>query len=153
MAVLLSTRFCDVVLLAVRCKEVRTSFHLWFNYPLNVLRPFVRLLILESIFLVTFKSKKASYKEMLCGNMCVHGNSSCSSGVVRRYECWPIFALKRFVARRGKHIQIVSDNAPQFRLSKGIVEYTWPKYSEDPEVSTYLCIEGIESKFIGPKAP
>ena len=64
-----------------------------------------------------------------------------------------LLALRRFVERRGKPLQIISDNAPQFRMSKSILQYAWPKYPEDPDVRTYLCCEGIEWKFIVPYAP
>ena len=64
-----------------------------------------------------------------------------------------LLALRRFVPRRGKPLQIVSDNALQFGMSKRILEAMWPKFAEDPDVRSYLCGEGIEWKFLIPQAP
>ena len=55
-----------------------------------------------------------------------------------------LLALRRFVARRGKPLRIVSDNAPQFRMLNRILKAMWPKFAEEPDVRTYLCGEGIE---------
>ena len=64
-----------------------------------------------------------------------------------------LLGLRRFVARRGKPLQIVSDNAPQFRMSKRILQAMWPRFAEEPDVRSYLSGEGIEWKFIVPQAP
>lgn len=64
-----------------------------------------------------------------------------------------LLELRRFGARRGKPLQIVIDNAPQFCMSKSILEYVWPKFTADPDVRSYLCNEGVEWKFIVQQAP
>lgn len=64
-----------------------------------------------------------------------------------------LFGMRRFVARRGKQLQIVSDNAPQIRMSKSILENIWPKFEDDPEVRSYLCNYGIQWKVIAPRSP
>ena len=45
-----------------------------------------------------------------------------------------LLALRRFVARRGKPNLLLSDNAPQFNLSKLVVQTLWRKFPYDAAV-------------------
>ena len=55
----------------------------------------------------------------------------------------PLFldCLKRFVARRGKPKLIVSDNAPQFRLVKSVLDMQWNTIFQSNEVLDYFSYE------------
>ena len=59
-----------------------------------------------------------------------------------------IMALRRFIARRGKPNQIISDNASQFKLSKSTIDITWNNVITDPTVTSYIANEGINWTFI-----
>ena len=62
-------------------------------------------------------------------------------------------SLRRFIARRGKPIQIISDNAAQFKLAKTVIERLWLKVMTDPDVQNYISTQGIQWKFIVELAP
>jgi len=46
--------------------------------------------------------------------------------------------LKRFVARRGRPLLIISDNAPQFRLVKTVLDQQWNKVFNDNNVLSFF---------------
>ena len=64
-----------------------------------------------------------------------------------------IMALHRFIARRGKPNHIISDNAPQFKLSKSTIDVTWNDVITDAEVTSYVANEGIKWTFIVELSP
>ena len=45
-----------------------------------------------------------------------------------------LLALRRFIARRGKPIQIILDNAPQFKNTKTAIDKTWKETISNHEV-------------------
>ena len=61
--------------------------------------------------------------------------------------------LRRFIARRGKPSLIISDNAPQFRLVKSVLDQQWVNVCRDKEVLSYLSYEGIQWQFTIALAP
>ena len=61
--------------------------------------------------------------------------------------------LRRFIARRGKPTQIISDNAPQFRLVKSALDQQWLKVYRDETVVSFFSYEGIQWKFTTALAP
>ena len=64
-----------------------------------------------------------------------------------------IMALRRFIARRGKPSNIISDNAPQFKLANSTVELAWNKVITDEAVTSYIANEGIKWSFIVELSP
>ena len=57
-------------------------------------------------------------------------------------------ALRRFVARRGKPDEIISDNATQFKAAKNTIDLAWENIVDDPQVQSYLSQKRIKWKFI-----
>ena len=53
-------------------------------------------------------------------------------------------ALRRFVARRGKPDEIISDNATQFKAAKNTVDIAWADIVNDPTVQSYLSEKRIK---------
>ena len=62
-------------------------------------------------------------------------------------------ALRRFVARRGKPAQIISDNAKQFKQASSTLDITWHEMLHNPEVQTYSSNQRIKWKFIVELSP
>ena len=62
-------------------------------------------------------------------------------------------ALRRFVARRGKPAQIISDNAKQFKLASSTLDIAWHEMLHNPEVQTYSSNQRIKWKFIVELSP
>ena len=56
--------------------------------------------------------------------------------------------LRRFVARRGKSDKIISDNAPQFKVTKNAIDFAWENVVGDPDVISYINERGINWSFI-----
>ena len=61
--------------------------------------------------------------------------------------------LRRFIARRGKPVEIISDNAPQFKVAKTLLDRLWFQALSDVSVQSYISKEGINWKFIVQLAP
>ena len=59
-----------------------------------------------------------------------------------------LMALTRFIVRRGKTNEIISDNAAQFKLSKSTINIVWEKIVKDRTVQSYISERGIKWKFI-----
>ena len=59
-----------------------------------------------------------------------------------------LFALRRFIARRGKPNQIILDNAIQFKAAKDAVDLAWEATVKDPTVHSYLADQRIVWSFI-----
>jgi hypothetical protein len=64
-----------------------------------------------------------------------------------------INCLSRFISRRGAPEQIISDNAPQFKLASNLFQRTWLKTIRDETVQSYISDKGIRWKFITELAP
>ncbi|XP_068692597.1 uncharacterized protein [Montipora foliosa] len=64
-----------------------------------------------------------------------------------------VLCLRRFIARRGKPKEIISDNALQFKLAKSTVEEAWQFATTSPDTQSYLANEGITWSFIIELAP
>ena len=64
-----------------------------------------------------------------------------------------LLCLRRFIARRGKPNLIISDNAPQFKLTKSTLDEAWQFVTTHPDTQSYLANEGIKWKFIVELAP
>ena len=52
--------------------------------------------------------------------------------------------LRRFISRRGKPDSIISDNAPQFKLTSTALSKQWRNVFVDKEVLSYVAVEGIK---------
>ena len=52
--------------------------------------------------------------------------------------------LRRFISRRGKPDSIISDNAPQFKLTSTALSNQWRNVFVDEEVLSYVAVEGIK---------
>lgn len=61
--------------------------------------------------------------------------------------------LRRFVARRGSPRQMISDNAPQFKMVKTVLDKLLHKAITDNDVHTYLASHGIQWRFTTELAP
>ena len=61
--------------------------------------------------------------------------------------------LRRFIARRGKPSLIISDNAPQFRLVKSVLDHQWMNVYRDETVLNFFSYEGIQWQFTIALAP
>ena len=64
-----------------------------------------------------------------------------------------LLAIRRFIARRGRPLQIISDNAPTFVVSKTVLKTVYADLKNRKDLISYLGNEGIEWKFIVPLAP
>ena len=53
-------------------------------------------------------------------------------------------ALRRFIAKRGKPQQIISDNAPQFKLWRSSVDVAWENAIRDPDVQSHIAEQRIK---------
>ena len=62
-------------------------------------------------------------------------------------------ALRRFIARRGKPDEIISDNAKQFKTAKNTIELAWENIVNDPHVHSYLSEKRIKWNFIVELSP
>ena len=62
-------------------------------------------------------------------------------------------AFRRFISRRGKPIEIISDNASQFKMAKTIIERAWVNITIDDTVQSYIADRGIKWNFILQFAP
>ena len=61
--------------------------------------------------------------------------------------------IRRFVSRRGKPDSIISDNAPQFKLTNTVLSKQWRDVFVDKEVLSYVEAEGIKWNFTTALAP
>ena len=61
--------------------------------------------------------------------------------------------LRRFVAGRGKPQLIISNNAPQFKVVKTVVDRQWKQLMLDEEVRHYITEGGIKWQFTTALAP
>ena len=61
--------------------------------------------------------------------------------------------LRRFIARRGKPSLIISDNAPQFRLVKSVLDHQWMNVYRDETVLNFFSYERIQWQFTIALAP
>ena len=59
-----------------------------------------------------------------------------------------LLALRRFVARRGKPNEIISDNVPHLKVTKNTRDILWENVISDPSIHTYLNNERIKWFFI-----
>ncbi|XP_070549463.1 uncharacterized protein [Ptychodera flava] len=64
-----------------------------------------------------------------------------------------LLCLRRFIARRGTPEQIISDNAPQFKLAKSVLDKVWMNVIMDCGVRKYMTDQGIKWQFIIELAP
>ncbi|MCP3668262.1 MAG: transposase family protein, partial [Gammaproteobacteria bacterium] len=61
--------------------------------------------------------------------------------------------FRRFVARRGKHVSIISDNAPQFVLTDEMMDSTWHSTIHHPNTISYFSNHRIQWHFITAYSP
>ena len=61
--------------------------------------------------------------------------------------------LRRYIARRGRPEVIISDNAPQFKLVKTVLDQQWAKVFRSEEVLSFFSDEGNTWKFTTALAP
>ena len=64
-----------------------------------------------------------------------------------------IDCLVRFIGRRGRPVKIITDNAPQFRVAKTLLDRTWASVLRDETVLSYMADNNIEWKFTTELAP
>ena len=48
-----------------------------------------------------------------------------------------LLALRRFAARPGKPNEIISDNAPHFKVTKNTIDILWENVISNPSIHTY----------------
>lgn len=81
-------------------------------------------------------------------------NSCCTSKVSERLSASMFLdCLQRFIARRGKPNLIFSNNTPQFRLVKTILDWQWNKVFESDEVLSFFSVKRIQWDFTTAIAP
>ena len=61
--------------------------------------------------------------------------------------------LRRFVSRRGRPELIISDNAPQFKLTSSALNKQWKQVFYDKDVLNYVTMSGIRWSFTTALAP
>ena len=64
-----------------------------------------------------------------------------------------LLALRRLIARRGKLVYLILDNAPQFKLAKTAIDKAWKETVSNHELQSYTANQGIEWNFIVELAP
>ena len=67
--------------------------------------------------------------------------------------CTFLMAYRRFIARRGTPVKIISDNGKQFKLASTILDNVWHAIGECPDVVNYLTSNGTTWSFITELAP
>ena len=55
---------------------------------------------------------------------------------------------RRFIARRGKPNEIISDNASQFKVAKNAIDLAWENLVKDPDVISYVNERRIKWSFV-----
>ena len=60
---------------------------------------------------------------------------------------------RRFIARRGKPNEIISDNAPQFKVAKNAIDLAWENLLKGPDVISYVNERQIKWSFIMELSP
>ena len=61
--------------------------------------------------------------------------------------------LRRFVSQREKPDSIISDNAPQFKLTSTALSKQWRNVFIDKEVLSYVAVDGTKWNFTTALAP
>ena len=61
--------------------------------------------------------------------------------------------IRRFVSRQGRPDLIISDNAPQFRLTNTVLDNQWRQVFKNKDVLNYISMEGIKWNFTTALAP
>ena len=85
---------------------------------------------------------------------CMFNSKSNPFGVGNRFNCIQFLScLRRFVSRRGKPELIISDNAPQFKLTSTALNKQWRKVFHDEDVLNYVAMNGIRWNFTTALAP
>ncbi|XP_060570805.1 uncharacterized protein LOC132729079 [Ruditapes philippinarum] len=64
-----------------------------------------------------------------------------------------LLCLRRFISQRGTPVQILSDNASQFKAACSVIEKIWYKMLQSEEVQTYVSNSSIKWNFITELAP
>ncbi|MCP3664586.1 MAG: transposase family protein, partial [Gammaproteobacteria bacterium] len=64
-----------------------------------------------------------------------------------------LMCLRRFIARRSKPMEMISDNAPQFKLADSAVSKIWGELIADPQIVSYVSSQGIKWRFIPEFSP
>ncbi|XP_053381888.1 uncharacterized protein LOC128549324 [Mercenaria mercenaria] len=64
-----------------------------------------------------------------------------------------IMCLRRFIAQRGKPIEVISDNALQFKLARQTIDLLWQGIIKCDDVQSYASTENIRWSFIVEFAP
>ena len=64
-----------------------------------------------------------------------------------------LLGLRRFSASHGTPCEIISNNAPQFKLASDVIEKLWSKILREADVISYSTHEKIKCRFIVELAP
>ena len=64
-----------------------------------------------------------------------------------------LMCLRRFTARRGVPKEIICDNAPQFKLTKTVMDKAWKNMILNEDVKNHMTNEGIQWSFIVEYSP
>ena len=64
-----------------------------------------------------------------------------------------LMSLRRFIARRGTPIEITLDNAPQFKVTKTVIDKAWEEIVTNQDVMCYTTNQKIRWNFIIEYAP
>jgi hypothetical protein len=56
--------------------------------------------------------------------------------------------LQRFILQRNTPIEIVSDNAAQFKLARKVINHIWKNVVQGDEVMSYVDLKSIRLNFI-----
>lgn len=64
-----------------------------------------------------------------------------------------LLALKRFVSQRGTPVEIISDNALQFRAANSMLDLVWKNMLTSEDLQNYISNSGIKWTFIVEMAP
>ncbi len=64
-----------------------------------------------------------------------------------------LLGFRRFIASRGKPKRVLSDNAPQFKLTKSAVDKLWSAIFLDGDFQSYISNEGIQWSFTPELSP
>lgn len=64
-----------------------------------------------------------------------------------------IMCFRRFISQRGTPIQIISDNAAQFKSANYVINKSWYNVIRDEDVQSYVSTAGIHWSFIVELAP
>ena len=92
-------------------------------------------------------------KVWLCLFTCLSTRAILLEVIVDMTAAQFLLCLRRFIALRGRPLQIISDNAPQFKLVNKVIDKAWNNVTAHESVIDYVAKEKIDWRYIPEFSP